>query len=920
MTTMKRLLGFSLLIGILTLSLSASENRARFFVAVNGRDSNPGTAEAPVASLGKAVALAEGQPLPSEIIIRGGTYYLSRSVRIPRSKKQCRLIIRAAENETVVFDGSIPLPASEPLQGRFGVYLIKGNYPTDAPPTIWEETTGKHFQGLAGLDSVQARDYSSLVLDERTLAIRYRSNIPPSQAAIRMSSPALYGFEMLRDNVTVQGLTFQNFVAGRSASGIMIGATGMSVTDSGGGKTRQGTFVANTVIDSCVSRHCCYGFRVYLTGKNTLIARCKTRNCVAGVYVSGLDTTVEHCELINDPDFHTEKLTWDYKFDRCGIRFYNKPGNAVVRCNFIKGFESAGIHSKGSPGTYIVEHNTIVGIPRSFSVDAGFRLRYNIFADNITPFRSDLKGELEAEIDYNLFWGPRDLTATIKNKKLGGAPNNFFADPMFASPDQGDYRLLPNSPALGVFGKQHLGAYPRVPDNFRAPLRSQTTTASRAKETKPRTPVKTKPPVESVGSRPPRITYVATGGTDVETAGSREKPFATIAFALERVRPGDRVRVMPGVYFGELRLERVAGTPEQPLIIEGLFPNTVTLDGLREVDTLLRLQEVSHVVLRNLNFCWYNDSAMLVTDSPHVRVTGCRFLNQYWRGGSGATCRTLIFARSPKFIVDHCIIAQTRYGLVVEASPGGQFLHNTAAANSVTHLQWRGPPTDDIVIQYNSLNWNGNSMLVLDQPAETIQKHSIIDYNNYGTTFLRPEGAEDKAGQYGKSLQKPFPYLPSNREFIAGAKKFVNMEDWLKYSGQDKHSIFADPKWINPRAGRFDVAADSPNLLPNGKIIGALGYLGENPNTLPEIVITDPYPGQTLKGAFSLGADASDHDGSIQKVEFYAGNKLLGAVAAKPYRLPVVTLPVGRHAITARATDNRGGMAISDEVWIQVGK
>ena len=61
---------------------------------------------------------------------------------------------------------------------------------------------------------------------------------------------------------------------------------------------------------------------------------------------------------------------------------------------------------------------------------------------------------------------------------------------------------------------------------------------------------------------------------------------------------------------------------------------------------------------------------------------------------------------------------------------------------------------------------------------------------------MREKGAQNASGRYGRSLAKPFPYLPSNREFIAGNKTFVNMEDWLVYSGQDKNSIFADPKLI----------------------------------------------------------------------------------------------------------------------------
>ena len=55
------------------------------------------------------------------------------------------------------------------------------------------------------------------------------------------------------------------------------------------------------------------------------------------------------------------------------------------------------------------------------------------------------------------------------------------------------------------------------------------------------------------------------------------------------------------------------------------------------------------------------------------------------------------------------------------------------------------------------------------------------------------------------------------------------LEDWQKFSGKDAHSIFADPKWIDPMTGRWDLAKDSPNIGAgeNGATIGALGYLKE---------------------------------------------------------------------------------------------
>lgn len=50
---------------------------------------------------------------------------------------------------------------------------------------------------------------------------------------------------------------------------------------------------------------------------------------------------------------------------------------------------------------------------------------------------------------------------------------------------------------------------------------------------------------------------------------------------------------------------------------------------------------------------------------------------------------------------------------------------------------------------------------------------------------------------------------------------------WRTFSGKDAHSIFADPKWVNPEGERFDIEKDSPNLGAgkDGVLIGAVGYL-----------------------------------------------------------------------------------------------
>ena len=68
----------------------------------------------------------------------------------------------------------------------------------------------------------------------------------------------------------------------------------------------------------------------------------------------------------------------------------------------------------------------------------------------------------------------------------------------------------------------------------------------------------------------------------------------------------------------------------------------------------------------------------------------------------------------------------------------------------------------------------------------------------------------------------------------------------------------------------------------------------------------------------TVTVDASDHDGSIKKIECYVDGKLVGEVDARPYRVSVTNLPPGPHVITARAIDERGGAGVSDAVRVTV--
>lgn len=91
------------------------------------------------------------------------------------------------------------------------------------------------------------------------------------------------------------------------------------------------------------------------------------------------------------------------------------------------------------------------------------------------------------------------------------------------------------------------------------------------------------------------------------------------------------------------------------------------------------------------------------------------------------------------------------------------------------------------------------------------------------------------------------------------------------------------------------------------------------PNRAPIVALDTPTAGANAPTTLTLSASATDPDGSIASVQFFNGSTLLGNgtldAATSKYRLSFAVGPTahGTFTITARATDNSGAEATSDE-------
>jgi len=127
--------------------------------------------------------------------------------------------------------------------------------------------------------------------------------------------------------------------------------------------------------------------------------------------------------------------------------------------------------------------------------------------------------------------------------------------------------------------------------------------------------------------------------------------------------------------------------------------------------------------------------------------------------------------------------------------------------------------------------------------------------------------------------------------------------------------------------------APGSDLIDAGKDIG-LPFNGRAPdigafesdqtpgtNKYPSVSITSPASGSSFyepDNNIVIIADANDPDGSIAKVEFFAGSTKLGEKTSPPWSYRWNNAPAGNYYLWARATDNQNATARSSNVLVTV--
>jgi chitinase len=86
------------------------------------------------------------------------------------------------------------------------------------------------------------------------------------------------------------------------------------------------------------------------------------------------------------------------------------------------------------------------------------------------------------------------------------------------------------------------------------------------------------------------------------------------------------------------------------------------------------------------------------------------------------------------------------------------------------------------------------------------------------------------------------------------------------------------------------------------------------------ITMSNPTDGASFSApaTIAFSANASDTDGTVTRVEFYAGPNMVGAVTSAPYSYNWTSVPAGIYTVYALARDNSGNVTSTAQRTVTV--
>ncbi len=239
----------------------------------------------------------------------------------------------------------------------------------------------------------------------------------------------------------------------------------------------------------------------------------------------------------------------------------------------------------------------------------------------------------------------------------------------------------------------------------------------------------------------------------------------------------------------------------------------------------------------------------------------------------------------------------------------------------------------------NTFSEDGKSGFHLDRPTScslVIQNDGrIVIGGGFSDFITQSEGISFKRFNTDGSIDTSFKNIGFSQTAVrnqitliaqqSDGKIVVSSDSLLRYNSNgnlDSTFNINAAKEIDFTINDIAIAGNKLYVVGDDSSFKVARYLLDNSNnTAPTVTLTTPAD-NTIRlapaGHIRLRAVASDKDGTISKVEFYNGTKLLHTETVFPYGYVWEHVPLGHYTLTAKAYDNSGLVTTSAPVHISV--
>jgi phosphatidylserine/phosphatidylglycerophosphate/cardiolipin synthase-like enzyme len=224
-------------------------------------------------------------------------------------------------------------------------------------------------------------------------------------------------------------------------------------------------------------------------------------------------------------------------------------------------------------------------------------------------------------------------------------------------------------------------------------------------------------------------------------------------------------------------------------------------------------------------------------------------------------------------------------------------------------VQW---VTDLFTRKWNNATGNQETKpfvpLPPDAPVYAMPANAVINVPTTGTNLAWDAGLWAHNYDIYFGITPTPPLLQANMHL--GPSQFVG-----------DYRYYALPPLQPGTTYYWKIVSKTMAFVPHEGAVWSFRTAGTAPNNVPPTVsLTSPAGGATFTApaSITLNASASDSDGSITKVDFYAGNVLLGSDSSAPYSFTWTNAPAGAYDLVAVATDSGNATASSPTVSVTV--